>query len=148
MSYQESRVIAYLISALLGAGLYTFYIFQQIQQEGFDSTIISSFWGTTVLIVLGVQIVLSIIASILVTIIQAIVMQEEEPDLADERDRLIELKADRFSFIVFGIGFVVAMITLAMDLSPLIMFNLIVYSLFGAGITGYVTQLCLYRRGV
>ena len=147
MTYQENRVIAYLISALLGVAIYTYYIWQQVQQGSFESTTIASTWGTTVLIVIGVQIVLSIIASIVVSIIQAIITREEEPELADERDRLIELKADRLSFMVFGGGFVAAMITLAVGLPPLIMFNLIVYSLFGAGISGYITQLYLYRRG-
>lgn len=147
MSYQENRIIAYLISTLLVVGLYSFYVFQKYQEGSFDSTTISSFWGSVILIVIAVQIVLSIITSILVSIIRAIATREEDPSLSDERDRLIDLRANRISFSVFGIGFVLAMITLALGLPPLVMFNLIVYSLFGAGIIGYIAQLYLYRRG-
>ena len=147
MSSQEKRTIAYLISSLLGVGLYSFYANQQYQQGSFDSTTISSYWGSLILIVIGVQIVLSIIASILVSIIHAIATREEETSLSDERDQLIDLKANRISYAVFGVGFLLAMITLAAGLPPLVMFNLIVFSLFGAGIVGYITQLYLYRRG-
>ena len=147
MSYQENRIIAYLISSLLGVGIYSFYVIQKYQEGSFDSTTISSFWGFVILIVIVGQIVLSIITSILVSIIHAITTREEELTQSDERDQLIDLKANRISFSVFGIGFVLAMITLATGLPPLVMFNLIVFSLFGAGIVGYITQLYLYRRG-
>ena len=148
MSYQENQTIAYLISALLGVGHFSFYVIQQYQAGSFDSATISSHWGSLILIVIAVQIVLSIIAGILVAIIRAIVTKDEEGiSLSDERDQLIELKAARISFAVFGIGFVLAVITLALGLPPLVMLSLTVYSLFGAGIFGYVTQLYLYRRG-
>ena len=66
----------------------------------------------------------------------------------DDADRtLIALKANQVSYAAFGIGFLLAMISLASGLPPLVMFHLIVFSLFGAGIVGYVTQLYLYRRG-
>ena len=147
MSYQGNTTIAYLISSLLGVGLYSLYVIQQYQEGSFDSTTISRSWGSAVLVVIVVQIVLSIISAILVSVVQAIKTREEEPSLSDERDQLIELKANRISFSVFGIGFVFAMITLAAGLPPLVMFNLMVFSLFGAAIVGYVTQLYLYRRG-
>ncbi len=147
MSSQENRTIAYLISSALGVGIYSFYAIQQYQHGSFDSTTISSYWGTLFLIVIGVQIVLSIISSILISIIHAIATREEEISLTDERDKLIDLRANQISYAVFGVGFLLAMITLAVGQPPLVMFNLIVFSLFGAGIVGYVTQIYLYRRG-
>jgi uncharacterized membrane protein len=147
MTYQENRTIAYLISTLLALGLYSFLVIQKYQEGSFNSTTISSFWGSLILVVIVVQIVLSIIMSILASIIQAIATREEEFIQSDERDQLIDLKANRISFAVIGIGFVLAMITLAIGLPPLVMFNLIVFSLFGAGIVGYISQLYLYRRG-
>ncbi len=148
MSYQENRVIAYLVAALISLGIYTNHVLQQVNQDGFESATISSSWGTAVLIAIGVQVVLSIIVAIAVSIIQAILMDEADPDIGeDERDNQIELRADRISYIIFGGGFFVAMITLAVGMHPLVMFNLVVYSIFGAGIAGCVTQLVLYRRG-
>ena len=74
-------------------------------------------------------------------------MKEEEPSLSDERDQLIDLRANRISYAVFGVGFIISMVSLAVGMRPLVMFNLIIYALFGASIVGYITQLVLYRRG-
>jgi len=147
MSYQGNQTIAYLISSLLGAGIYSFYAIQQYQRGGFASTTISSQWGTAMLVVIGIQIILSIVSAFLVTILQAIREREEKPSLADERDQLIELKANKIAYSVFGIGFLIAMITLAVGLRPLVMFNMLIVSLYTAAILGYIVQLSLYRRG-
>jgi len=147
MSQSESRTVAYLISSLIGAVLYLAYAVQQYQDGSFNSDTISSSWGIAVLVVIGIQIVLSIISAILVSIGLAIKEREEVPELSDERDQLIELRANRISFSVFGVGFLIAMITLAAGLAPLVMFNLIVFSLFTGAISGYVSQLYRYRRG-
>jgi len=147
MSQTESRTVAYLISSLIGAVLYFVYVVQQYQEGSFNSAAITSAWGIAVLVVIGIQIVLSIISAILVSIGLAIKEREEVPELSDERDQLIELKANRISFSVFGVGFLIAMITLAAGLVPLVMFNLIVFSLFAGAISGYVSQLYRYRRG-
>ncbi|MEM7349043.1 MAG: hypothetical protein AAF485_32845, partial [Chloroflexota bacterium] len=79
--------------------------------------------------------------------IQAIITRDEEVPESDERDKFIELKANQISFTIFGIGFISAMITLATGMAPLLMFHIIVYSLFGASIVGYLIQLYFYRRG-
>lgn len=147
MSQSESRTVAYLISSLIGAVLYLAYAVQQYQDGSFNSDTISSSWGIAVLAVIGIQIVLSIISAILVSIGLAIKEREEVPELSDERDQLIELRANRISFSVFGVGFLIAMITLAAGMAPLVMFNLIVFSLFTGAISGYVSQLYRYRRG-
>ena len=147
MSQSESRTVAYLISSLIGAVLYLAYAVQQYQDGSFNSDTISSSWGIAVLAVIGIQIVLSIISAILVSIGLAIKEREEVPELSDERDQLIELRANRISFSVFGVGFLIAMITLAAGMAPLVMFNLIVFSLFTGAISGYVSQVYRYRRG-
>ena len=147
MHYQENRIIGYLISNLLAVGIYSFYLFQKYQEGSIDSTTISSFWGSVILIAFAVQMVLSIFMGILFSFIPASTRREKDISLSDERDHLIQLKADRISHVVFGFGFLLAMITLAVGLQPLVMFNLIVYSVFGAGIVGFITQLYLYRRG-
>ena len=147
MSQSESRTVAYLISSLIGAVLYLAYAVQQYQDGSFNSDTISSSWGIAVLAVIGIKIVLSIISAILVSIGLAIKEREEVPELSDERDQLIELRANRISFSVFGVGFLIAMITLAAGMAPLVMFNLIVFSLFTGAISGYVSQVYRYRRG-
>lgn len=147
MAQAESRTVGYLIGSLVGLVLYSAYAFQQIQAGTLNSMTIPSSWGVAVLVLIGVQIVFYIAAAILVSIIEAIRAGEEQPELSDERDQLIELKANRIAYSVFGVGFLLSMITLAAGLAPLVMFNLIVFSLLAAGIVGYVTQIYLYRRG-
>lgn len=147
MNYQENRIIGYLISILLAVGYYSFQVFQKYQEGSFDLTTISSSWGSVILIAIAVQIVLSIFMGILFSVIPASTRSEKNISLSDERDQLINLKADQISHAVFGIGFLIAMIALAIGLPPLVMLNLIVYSGFGAGIVGLITKLYLYRRG-
>ena len=147
MNYQENRIIGYLISILLAVGYYSFHVFQKYQEGSFDLTTISSSWGSIALIAIAVQIALSIFMGILFSVIPASTRKEKDISLSDERDQLIDLKADRISHAVFGVGFLLAMITLAVNLPPLVMFNLIVYSGFAAGIVGFITKLYLYRRG-
>ena len=147
MNYQENRIIGYLISILLAVGYYSFQVFQKYQEGSFDLTTISSSWGSVILIAIAVQIVLSIFMGILFSVIPASTRSEKNISLSDERDQLINLKADQISHAMFGIGFLIAMITLAIGLPPLVMLNLIVYSGFGAGIVGLITKLYLYQRG-
>ncbi len=147
MSNPENRLIAYLASNLLAAGAYAVYVIQQYRAGSFNSTTISSDWGAAILILIAVQVLLSVLLAIVVSIITTIKTREDEAVQTDERDRLIELKADRVSYTVFGIGFLLAMIVLAVGMPPLVMFNLIVFSVLGAGIIGYITRLYLYRRG-
>lgn len=147
MSYQEGRVIAYLFSILVGTGYYSYYLVQQIQQATADGNSITSYWGRTMLVSIVLSVVLTVVLTILVSIIQAVATRDEDPMLSDERDQLIELKADRVSFSVFGIGFLIAMIVLAFGGSPFIMFNIFIYSLFGSAIISCITQLFFYRRG-
>ena len=147
MNYQENRIIGYLISVILATGYYSFHVVQKYLSGSFDLTTISSSWGSVILIAIAVQIVLSIFMGILFSFIPAGTRSEKNISLSDERDQLINLKADQISHAVFGIGFLIAMITLAIGLPPLVMLNLIVYSGFGAGIVGLITKLYLYRRG-
>ena len=147
MSYQERQTIAYLISSMLVVAGYAVYLFQRYQSGSLDSNTISSSWGRVILVLVGVQIVLSIVTSILITIIHAIRTWEAQPELSDERDHLIELKAERISYAVFGVGFLIAMGTLAASLAPLVMLNVIVLSLFGTWMVGSIAKLYYYRRG-
>ncbi len=147
MSYQERQTIAYLISSMLVVAGYAVYLFQRYQAGSLDGTTISSSWGLVILTLVGAQIALSVLMSILITIVQAIRTREAQPELSDERDHLIELKAERISYAVFGVGFLIAMITLAAGLAPLVMLNVIVLSLFGAWMVGSLAKLYYYRRG-
>jgi hypothetical protein len=147
MPYQGNLTIAYLIANLISAAIYAVLAIRKYGAEGFDPSMITSDWGTLILIVIVVQVVLSILASIIVTVIQAGIARAEPDTRSDERDKLFELRGSKVSYAVFGSGFSIAMLTLALGLPALVMFNVLILSLFVAGITGNVVQIVLYRRG-
>ncbi|QGQ99288.1 hypothetical protein EHS13_32710 [Paenibacillus psychroresistens] len=148
MSYQEKKNVVSLISTTLVFGFYCLYIFQKYQDVGTDYADILHFWGVAILILIPISIVAKIIISIVFNIINRITTNEKEPAFADELDKLIELKATRSSHAVFTLGFVIAMGSLVMDMTPSAMFIIILFSGFISEVVGVITRLYHYRRGV
>jgi hypothetical protein len=67
--------------------------------------------------------------------------------ITDERDQLIELKSMRIGFVASSIGFIIGLISLVLNYSPVVMMNIVFLS-FGIGslLDGCI-QLYLYRKG-
>jgi uncharacterized membrane protein len=147
MSYQESRSLVNLISTLLINGLYAAYMLPRQPQGDAYSPEVFRFWGTFFLILIPVMIVAKIILFIVFHIINAIATRETEPPITDERDKLIELKATRARYLVFTLGFLIAMISLVGDMPPATMFMILVGSAVVAETVSDLTQFYFYRRG-
>ncbi|WEK54445.1 MAG: hypothetical protein P0Y55_18225 [Candidatus Cohnella colombiensis] len=148
MSFQEKRNIVSLISTLLIFGSYCLYNLQKFPNGNTSLEDTISFWGSFILILLPVTIVAKIIISIAFSIIHKIATNEKEPSFSDELDKLIELKSHRNSYFMFGLGFVLAMGSLVIDKPINVMFLILLISGFTAEVTGYISQLMYYRRGV
>ena len=148
MSFQEKKNIVSLFSATLIFVFYCMYVFQRYQGEILDSTETFKFWGSVILILIPVSIAAKIIVHIVFSIINKMATNEKEPSFADELDKLIELKATRISHYVFVLGFLLSMGSLVMDMSPSMMFIILILSGFVSELAGIITQLYLYRRGV
>ncbi|TVY02894.1 hypothetical protein [Paenibacillus cremeus] len=148
MTYQEQKSIVSLISAILIFGSYCAYMYPQYPQGGLESTAAFHYWGTFVLILTLVSIVAHIIISIIFNIIFRITTGEKEPTFADELDKLIDLKAFRNSFFVFILGFLLAMGSLVIDQPIQVMFLILIASGFISDVTGSITRLYHYRKGV
>lgn len=73
---------------------------------------------------------------------------EKEPTFADELDKLIEMKANRISFFMFIIGFLLAMGTLVMNEQLQTMFIILIIAGFISDVIGSVMKLYYYRKGV
>ena len=148
MSFQERRSLVNFVSTILIMSVYTANRIQFHPQGNPYSPEVFHFWGSFFLILVPVSIVARIVIYIIFYILNTIATQEEEPDITDERDRLIDLKATRNSMYVFALGFLVAMVSLVMNTPPPAMFAI----LLGAGITaemvGDLSQFLFYRRGV
>lgn len=149
MSYQEKSVTVSLMSSLLILGYYLATIFQMIQGEGLASDKVFRLAG----IVIAASIIVNIAANILTNIVLSIVhairtgKEEQENFIEDERDKLIELKGTKFSYIVFSVGVLISMITFVTGQPPLVMFSMIVLFGIAAEIIGDIAQIVLYRRG-
>lgn len=148
MTYQEKKSIVSLISAILIFVSYSAYKYVQYPEAGLAATEAYRYWGSFVLVLTLVSIVAHIVISIVFNIVFRITTGEKEPAFADELDKLIELKANRNSFFVFILGFLLAMGSLAIDQPLQAMFMILIASGFISDVTGSLTKLYHYRRGV
>ncbi|WP_238590889.1 hypothetical protein [Paenibacillus beijingensis] len=119
-----------------------------VSKGGLESTETFRYWGSFVLILTLVSIVAHIIISIIFNIVFRITTGEKEPTFADELDKLIDLKAFRNSFFVFILGFLFAMGSLVIDQPSQVMFVILIASGFISDVTGSITKLYHYRKGV
>lgn len=148
MVYQEKRAVLSLVAIVVFFGLYVLYIFNHYQDSTqlFDNDF--KFWGKAILLYIPVMIFLQIIIHIVFIIINKIVANEDPPTFADERDKLIELKAGRISHWVFILGFLVSMASQAMGMEPYFMFIVLVVASFLSPCASEIAKLVYYRRGV
>lgn len=149
MSYQEKRNIVAIISTVFIVTVYCLYMFAKHQGGSINLTDDLSFWGLAILIFIPLSIVVRIITEIIFNIINTIVTKEEEdPAVADERDKIIELKAMRISYGVVGVGFLLSLVSLVLKMPAPVMLNIVFFSFNIAEIIGCILQISYYRRGV
>jgi uncharacterized membrane protein len=164
MSFQEKRIIT---SIVTGAGVlaaYCLYAFGRYQSGAVAAGDLK-FWATTMLVFIGIGIVASIVIQIVFHILTSISiairakMKNMECDdkeiektigaelVEDERDKLIGLKSTRFGFYFSGFGFILALIALVLNYSPVFALNAIFISFSAGSIIEGITQLVFYRKG-
>jgi hypothetical protein len=148
MTYQEKKSIISVISAILIFVSYCLYMYPRYPGEALESIDAFRYWGSFVLFLTLFSIVAHIIISIIFNIVFRITTKEKEPTFADELDKLIDLKANRNSFFVFIVGFLFAMGSLVIYQQSQVMFLILITSGFISDLTGSITKLYHYRRGV
>lgn len=148
MTYQEKKSIVSLGSTILIFVSFCWYMYPQYPQGGLESPETFRYWGSFVLILTLVSIIAHILISIIFNIVFRITTREKEPNFADELDKLIDLKANRNSFFVFIIGFLLAMGSLIIFQASQTMFIILIMSGFISDVTGSVSKLYHYRKGV
>jgi len=148
MTYQEKKSIVSLFSAVIIFVFYCLYMLPQRPEGGLESMETFRYWGSFVLVLTLVSIVAHILISILFNIVFRMTTQEKEPNFEDELDKLVNLKAFRNSFAVFILGFLLAMGSLVIVEPSEVMFMILVASGFVSDVTGSVTKLYHYRKGV
>ena len=147
MSYQEKKSLLSIFSNIFILGMYSLYIYVNYQDQILLNPNDLSFWGKAFFIFIPVSIVANIIIFILFHIVHTIVTKKEEPDITDERDKLIELKSIRISHWTFIVGFLLAMGSQAIGMEPWVMIITLVASGFVSACADEITKMYLYRRG-
>jgi hypothetical protein len=148
MTYQEKKSILSLFSTILIFVFYCLYMYPQYPGGEMDSAESFRYWGSFVLILTLVSIIAHIIISIIFNIVFRITTREREPNFSDELDQLIDLKAFRNAFFVFVIGFLLAMGSLTFYQPLQVMFMILIAAGFVSDLTGSITRLYHYRKGV
>ncbi len=140
------------IISLLGTiSLFIAYYFisgmSDFQSE--STTEVLQFWSTALLIMIPVLIAGKIILFILFSILYAIFTGDENFDFKrDEFGRLIESRATRNFYNVFIVGFFASMGALALGYSPIVMFNILFFSMLAGGIVLDVSEMYYSRKGI
>jgi len=149
MSYQEKNITVSLVNFTLILGFYSVRVFQMLRSESFNSTNVFRLWGITIALAVVVTIVLTILTHIGSGILQAIKTREEPKieDIQDERDRLIDLRGTKITYLISSIGTFLCMLTFVFGQPPLVMFSLLIFSGLVAQVVGDISRLVLYRRG-
>ena len=149
MSYEEKNLTVSLSSYLLIIGFYIIKWVNAYQQGGLQAKVIFALWATVIIANILVNIIGNILTNIIFSIIHAVKTRSEVPErmVTDERDKLIQLKGSKISYIVFSVGVFLAMLSFMFAEPPLIMFSLIILFSLIAEIVGVISQLVLYRKG-
>ena len=165
MSYKVTRTIVSIVTGMMLMAAYGIYAYSKIQ-SGAAAPGDLKFWATTILLYIGIGVVATIVIQIIFHILISITMAVKEQvqtgkcddkaiekklelDMVeDEMDKLIKLKSMRISFIVAGIGFVAALVSLVLNYSPAVMLNILFVSFAVGSIIEGCTQLYYYRKGI
>lgn len=148
MANQEKTAIINIVSTLIISGVYWGWVYLAYQLEDFQTGGVNQFFGQAFLLFIVVSIVFRVLFMIIGVFINYVVTREED-DLTfkDERDQLIGLKADRNGYVVFSIGFVLAIASQAFSMEISIMFITLIFSMIIADIVNESSKIYLHRRG-
>ncbi len=150
MSYQEKNITVSLVSHLFILAYYLVNLFPIIQSGEWIASKLYGLWAIVIGVNILVTIIGTIMTNILLTIVEAIRAQKyEDPRfITDERDHLIELKGIRVSYVTFSVGVLISVFAFIFGQPPLMMISLIFVFSILAEIVGDIAQITLYRRGL
>ena len=107
MSYQQKNITVSLVSTILIFVYFLIRLLQMSQDGNIIPEDIYRLWGIVIVLSIVVTIFGTILTHIVSAIIEAIKTGTDDPyieDIEDERDKLVDLKGTRVTYIVFSIG--------------------------------------------
>lgn len=148
MSHEEKQNYVSLISNLAVSVPYLIHVLNKYRTENPTGSEELKYWATAVLLLIPARIAAQIIIFIIFSILEAIVTGKEDADTtSDERDRLIELKGDRFATNTFMFGFMGAMIAIVSGGTIADMFMITLVAACAGEVFGIFAKIYYYRRG-
>lgn len=148
MSYQERRAIVSLLSTILIAVGYAALMGPRYPQVNAYAPEVFRFWGVYFLILIPVTIVARVLITVAFIVVNTVLTHEMEPEITDERDRHIELRANSLTAYLVGGGFMLAMAALVAGLPPAAMFVILICAGVTAELLSDIARFYFYRRGV
>ena len=140
MSFHEKSIWASLVAVTLVFGVYYVSVFNNLLLN--PTLPIPVAWITMI----GLTIFITITEILLQ--ITAVVVSNDANQKEDERDKLIDLMAGRFSGVILGLGIMLTMLGIMGGLSDYVVIHLALSALVLAEITKLVRQIIFYRTGV
>jgi hypothetical protein len=151
MAIAVQKAVFNLVTTILLMGGYLFYVFGIQGDVNLSKVLDIQFWGIFILKLTVLMVVAKIILFILFAIFKKVknrTMDEEDLEFMDERDKLIEMKSDRYSHWIAMFGFMVAMIPVSMGYSVQYMFIAILIFGFVSALMSDVWKIYFYKKGV
>jgi hypothetical protein len=148
MNFEVKNTYAGIASTVVIFGVY-FSVVSGMYAEGcFEGREGMALLGKAILTLMAGGILVHVVMTVLASIVFAVLDREPDPGfVVDERDKLIELRGLRVSYYVFGAGYVVAMVAMALGVAVFWVFNLLLVFCALSALMEAVVKLWLYRRG-
>lgn len=147
MNYSEKTNLASFTTTLLVSIPYFIYILGLDSSSALGASNEVEFWARALLLVIPIRIVVEIIVHILFSIFQTIITGNENVDeTIDERDKLIELKAQRNAFYMFTFVIMAILGLLAVGVETQIAIITFIVGGFIVEITEYVSKFYMHKR--
>lgn len=149
MSFHEKNIAVSLVNFTLILIFFLSRLFQMNQDGSFNSSGVFWLWGIVIVLAVVVTIIATILAHIGFGIIEGIKTGKAPhiEDIRDERDKLIDLKGTKLTYVISSTGGFIAMLTFVFGQPPLVMFTLLIFFGVLAQVVGDVKRLYLYRMG-
>jgi hypothetical protein len=144
MSYQQQRSVATIVIGAIVVTVYFWIALNRLETVQTDAESLVRFWAASILILVPVGIVSAIATAIVAAIVYRIIAGEDPPTIEDERDRMIELKANQVSQAIFVLVFVGSMVPVVLGTSVTMMFVMLVGGGFIAHVVGEVARILMY----
>ena len=140
MSFQEKSTW---VSLAVNSGIFGFYFYHAFavlgNPEALDRGLIVLFVGL---------VILTIIVQTVSHILLSLMYRKDEQAGIDERDKLIELKANRVSYIILAGGVWLTFFGLMVLPIQIVLANILMAFFIISEVVGYGVQLYYYRRGI